>query len=176
MPHPRCGSKKPWTQYPVNVPPLTPIPDNATFCGLPAALSVTLSAAVRVPSTAGVNLALMLQVAPAASELPQVWVCAKSPALVPIIAMPVMVKVVVPTFFRLTVFGRLVVPSPIEPKLKLIGESFAAVPIPLSVTFCGLPDALSLMLSAAVRVPDTVGLNLMLILQLAPTASELPQV
>ena len=89
--------------------------------------------------------------------------------------MPVIVKVVVPTFFRFTVFGRLVVPSPTEPKFKLVGESFAVVPIPLSVTFCGLPEALSLMLSAAVRVPDAVGLNLTLILQLAPAANEVPQ-
>ena len=50
--------------------------------------------------------------------------------------------------------------------MDVVGESFAVVPIPLSVTFCGLPAALSLMLSAAVRVPDIVGLNLTLILYL----------
>ncbi len=90
--------------------------------------------------------------------------------------MPLMVNVVVPTFVRVTVFGRLVAPIPTEPKFKLVGKSLAVVPIPLSVTFCGLPAALSLILSAAVRVPDAVGLNLTLILQLAPATSELPHV
>src|SRR6266516_4706613 len=92
--------------------------------------------------------------------------------------MPVMLKAVVPTLVRVTVFVGLVVPIvPIAttPKLKLVGESFAVVPIPVSVTFCGLPAALSLMLTAAVRVPDAVGLNVTLILQLAPAANELPQ-
>jgi len=48
--------------------------------------------------------------------------------------------------------------------------------MPLSVTFCGLPLALSVMLSAAVRVPDAVGLKVTLTVQLAPAANELPQV
>ena len=66
-------------------------------------------AAVRVPSTAGVNLTLMLQFAPAASELPQVWVCAKSLALVPLIAMLLMVKIAVPVFLSVTGLAALVV-------------------------------------------------------------------
>ena len=70
----------------------------------------------------------------------------------------------------------LVAPIATVPKLKLVGESFAVVPIPLRLTFCGLPAALSLTLSTAVRVPDAVGLNVTLIAQLAPAASELPQV
>src|SRR5438132_13846076 len=93
--------------------------------------------------------------------------------------MPLMLKAVVPTLVRVTVFGGLsvpIVPIATTPKLKLVGESFAVVPIPLSVTFCGLPAALSLMLSAAVRIPDAVGLNVTLMLQLEPTASELPHV
>jgi hypothetical protein len=116
-----------------------------------------LNVAVRVPNTAGLNVTLMAQLAPAVSELPQVWLCAKSPALVPVITMPLIAKVVVPTFFRITVFARLVAPNPTEPKFKLVGESFAVVPIPLSATFCGLPVALSLRFNAAVRVPDAVG-------------------
>src|SRR5256712_7404189 len=93
--------------------------------------------------------------------------------------MPVMLKAVVPTLVRVIVFGGLsvpIVPIATTPKLKLTGESFAVVPIPLSVTFCGLPAALSLMLTAAIRVPLAVGLNVTLILQLAPAANELPQV
>ena len=99
----------------------------------------------------------------------------KTRASAPVIATPVMVKVVVPTLVKLTVFVRLA-PSPMEPKFKLVGDSFAVVPIPLSVTFCGLPAALSLTLNAAVRVPDAVALNVTLIVQLAPAANEVPQV
>ncbi|HET7440144.1 MAG TPA: hypothetical protein VFJ47_02495 [Terriglobales bacterium] len=90
--------------------------------------------------------------------------------------MPVIVNVVVPTFVNVTVLAALLVPTVTEPKLRLVGESFAVVPIPLSGTFCGLPAALSVTLKAAVRVPGAVGLNLMLIVQLAPAASELVQV
>src|SRR5438094_8826344 len=93
--------------------------------------------------------------------------------------MPVMLKAVVPTLVRVTVFGGLsvpIVPIATTPKLKLVGESFAVVPIPLSVTFCGLPAPLARMLSAAVRIPDAVGVNVTLIEQLAPAAYELLQV
>ena len=44
------------------------------------------------------------------------------------------------------------------------------------MTDCGLPAALSVMLRTAVSVPETVGLNVTLMVQLAPAANELPQV
>lgn len=96
--------------------------------------------------------------------------------MVPAIAIPVIVRGVVATFVRIIAFAALVTPTVTLPKLRLVGESFAVVPIPLIVTFCGLPAALSLTLKAAAWVPVAVGLNLILIVQLAPAASELPQV
>ena len=90
--------------------------------------------------------------------------------------MPVMFREVVPTLVRVTFFAPLIVPKAWVEKVKLTGESFTVVPIPLRVTFCGLPAALSLMLSAAVRVPLAVGLKVTLMLQLAPAANEPPQV
>jgi len=90
--------------------------------------------------------------------------------------MPVILKVVVPTLVRVIVFGRLVARRPTEPKLRLVGESFAAVPIPVRPTFSGLPAALSVTLRAAVRVPLAVGLNFTLMVQLPPAGNELPQV
>src|SRR5207245_6587101 len=155
---------------------VVPIPFRLTFCGLPAALSVTLSAALRVPLAVGLKVTLIVQLAPAANELPHVWVWAKSPALVPVIATPLMLREVVPTLVSVAVFAALVVPMATVPKFKLVGESFAVVPIPLRVTFCGLPAALSVTLSAALRVPLAVGLKVTLIVQLAPAANELPQV
>jgi len=47
-------------------------------CGLPVALSVMLTEAVRAPVAEGVKVTFIVQLAPAASELPQVVVCAKS--------------------------------------------------------------------------------------------------
>jgi hypothetical protein len=54
-------------------PPLAPpVPDKATFCGLPAALSVMLTAARRVPMAVGLKVTLIVQLPPAGNELPQV--------------------------------------------------------------------------------------------------------
>ena len=44
------------------------------------------------------------------------------------------------------------------------------------LTDCGLPEVLSVMLKVPVRVPDAVGVNVVLIVQFAPTATEVPQV
>jgi hypothetical protein len=55
---------------------VTPFPVNATVCGLLLALSVTVSAPERVPRAIGVNVTLMVQFAPAAKDVPHVFVCA----------------------------------------------------------------------------------------------------
>jgi hypothetical protein len=123
----------------------------------------------------GLKVTLIVQLAPAAKELPQLWVCAKSAALVAVIAIPLIEIVVVPMLVRVTVLV-LRFPRATVPKFRLVADSFAVVPIPLRITVCGLPLALSEMLNPALRLPDAVGLKVMLILQLAPTASELPQV
>jgi hypothetical protein len=57
---------------------LVPVPDSATVCGLVAALSVMLTAALRDPVAAGVKVMLIVHLAPAATLLPQVLVCWKS--------------------------------------------------------------------------------------------------
>jgi hypothetical protein len=52
-----------------------------------------------------------------------------------------------------------------------------AVPVPLSVIVCGLPVALSVMVTAAVRVPSAVGANVTLMVQFPLfAATELPHV
>jgi len=48
--------------------------------------------------------------------------------------------------------------------------------VPESDTGCGLPLALSVMLSEAMRVPVAEGVNMMAIVQLPPAATEAPQV
>src|SRR5215472_10589808 len=78
-----------------------PDPVKETFCGLPAALSVMVSAALREPRAAGVKVTLNVQLAPPATLEPQVLVSAKSPLFLPVIAtllrlsgaLPILVKV-----------------------------------------------------------------------------------
>jgi hypothetical protein len=50
------------------------------------------------------------------------------------------------------------------------------LPVPVSVTVCGLPVALLVMLSVPLRVPVVVGVNVMATVQLAPAASVAAQV
>ena len=58
------------------IPGPTPVPDRATVCGLPLALSVTVIVPGSLPATVGVNVTLMEQFPPAATEVPQVLACA----------------------------------------------------------------------------------------------------
>src|ERR1700719_548956 len=53
----------------------TPVPERATVCGLPVALSVTVIVPGWLPVAVGVKVTLMEQLAPAATEAPQglVW-------------------------------------------------------------------------------------------------------
>jgi hypothetical protein len=53
----------------------------------------------------------------------------------------------------------LVKPTANVPKFNVVGDSLAVVPVPLSGTCCGLPAALSVMLTAALRAPIADGLN-----------------
>jgi hypothetical protein len=59
--------------------------------------------AVRLPLAVGVNLTLIVQFPPAATELPQLLLWAKSPAFVPVIARLVMLNVALPLLVRVTV-------------------------------------------------------------------------
>src|SRR5437763_1975739 len=97
--------------------------------------------------------------------------------------MPLIVKVAVPVFFSVTTCAALAVPTVWLPKLKEVGERLTAgvpvpddTPLPLRLTFCGLPVALSLTVTVPVRVPVVVGLKFTLIVQLVRAASDVPQV
>lgn len=133
---------------------------NPTVCGLPAALSLMLSAAVRLFVARGRKITLILQLVPASNDRPQLLVSSNSTELTPVIERgDVILKVLLPTFVSMTLFAALTLPLVMEPKFKLVGENFAVVPTPVRLMVCGLPAALSLTLRAAVRVPLAVGLN-----------------
>jgi len=87
--------------------------------------------------------------------------------LVPVSARLVMLKVALPVLLRVTVCAVLGVATDCLPKARLVGESpsTGAVPVPERLTVCGLPLALSEMLTEAVRLPLAVGVKVTLIVQ-----------
>lgn len=68
-----------------------PVPLRVTDCGEPLALSVMVTAAVRVPALVGENVTLMVHVPLMAKLFGQLLVCAKSAAFVPPTAMELIV-------------------------------------------------------------------------------------
>ena len=84
---------------------MIPWPVRTTDCGLSKALSVIVTLPVLVPACVGVKVTLTVQLAPTASEFPQVFVWAKSP-LAPML---VMSRVAVPGLVTVTACDALVV-------------------------------------------------------------------
>ena len=79
-----------------------PVPDTPEVWGLLLALSVTVSVALRDPAAVGVKVTLIVQFPPAATLDPQLLVCPKSPGLVPVKAMLVMLNAVLVGLERVT--------------------------------------------------------------------------
>jgi hypothetical protein len=91
---------------------VTPVPLSVTLCGLPAALSLMLTLALRGPVALGVNVTLIVQVALTASVfglIGQVFVSAKSVGFVPASAMLEIVRAAVPLLVSVTLCAALVV-------------------------------------------------------------------
>src|SRR5213082_2545082 len=148
----------------------TPVPVRVTSWGLPLALSVILSVPVLAPTAVGVNVTLIVQLAPAASALPQLLVWSKSP----LIAIAAIFSVALPALLSVTVSGALVLPTSCLAKLRLASDRVASGPlknaVPVRLTFCGLPGELSVRVIAPILVPAALGANLTLIVQSPPTA------
>jgi len=103
-----------------------------------------------------------VQLAPAASGPPQVFVCEKSPALVPPTKTLMIVALTVLVFVTVTVWAADgLPPTAMLPNDKVAGStvSVGATPVPLSVTVCGLFGAVSVMISDPLCAPAEVGLN-----------------
>jgi len=78
-----------------------PVPERDTDCGLPLALSVTVSEAVRAPIAEGVRDIRIVQLLPAATEEPQVLFSVKSAGSAPVKAMLVMLKAALPGLLKI---------------------------------------------------------------------------
>jgi hypothetical protein len=134
--------------------------------------------AVRVPEAVGANVTLNVQVPPGATVLPQVLVAEKSPAFVPVTGLLVMVKGALPVLFRVRVWVPLVDPTAwlLKERFEALRATTGPLPVPVRLTVCGLPGALSVIVTEAVRLPGAVGVKVTLIVQLPPASTELPQV
>src|SRR5579862_880402 len=85
--------------------------------------------------------------------------------------MLLIVTFVVPTFVIVDDCATLDVPNNVVLKVNLLGESCMAVPMPARGSDCGLPVALSVILTEAIRFPIAVGSKVTLIVQLFPGAT-----
>src|SRR5205807_10115469 len=122
-------------------PGAAPVPVRLTDCGLPAALSVMVIAPVRVPVAVGVKVTLMAQLAPAATDVPQVLVCMKSP----LATMLVTLSATVPVLVSVTDCATLVVFRFWLANVRLLGERLTpgAAPVAVRLTVSVLFAALS---------------------------------
>ena len=121
----------------------------------------------------GANVALMAQLADAASVAPQVVLSAKLLAFVPPSKMLPILSVAFPVLVRVTPEDALVVATLVVGKLMLVADNEAtgANPVPESATVCGDPEALSLTDSVALSVPLAVGVKFTGMVQFALAAS-----
>ncbi len=107
---------------------LVPVPDKLMVCVLPAVpllLSVTVSVPARAPVAVDVKVTAIVQLPPVATELPQAFVWAKSPALVPVNVIPAILNATLPVLVSVTVWAALVVLIVWFPKERLLGATLA---------------------------------------------------
>src|ERR1035438_8237027 len=113
------------------------------------------------------NVALIVELFPAAREVPQLLVWAKSPLFVPVRLIEVIVNAALPELLRVTTLAGLVVPTAWLAKETLTGKKATEGAIPLALSFTEM---------FAVRMPAAVGLKVVVMEQDAPGATDVPQV
>jgi hypothetical protein len=121
------------------------------------------------------------QLLPEASVVPQVVVSLNAEeVLLPPMEIKMPVRVALPVLDSVTgctpaAFGTLAVNVSDDAVRPAMGAG-TAVPVPLSVTVCGEPAALSVTVMIELSVATDFGVNAMVKLQLAPGASDVAQV
>jgi hypothetical protein len=147
---------------------LLPVPFNETSCGLPVALSAMTSVAAISPVAVGVNVTPIVQLAfaakvPVGLQAFAPFASPKLPLLSPVIEKLVKLTGPVPVFVTVTFCAGLVEPIVCEANVSDVGDTVTVagpfIPVPVNVTICGLPVALSVKVIVPVRVPAAVGLN-----------------
>jgi hypothetical protein len=139
------------------------VPVKATVCGEPEPLLTMLNDAVSAPVTVGVNPAYTVQVAPAVRVAPHVLRARNDVGLVPPSVMESNSTTAVLEFVSVTVFIAELLPTFTVPNASVVALNFStgtAIPVPVSVTFCGDPVALSVMVNVPLSAPAADGLKL----------------
>ena len=134
-------------------------------CGEPVALSATEMAALSAPVAPGVKVTVIVQVAPTASDAPQLFACPKLLALAPVTEILVIVSAAVPGFDSVIGSAVAAVPTTVPGNASGLGLSTAcgvsaALPVPVKVTVCGEPVALSATESVAENAVVEAGVKL----------------
>ena len=154
-----------------------PIPVRGTVATVANTLLARLRLPVCAPALAGANSTPTLQLAPAASDVPQVFCASVKPgdtvrarsasATAPL------------EFVTVTVTAVLVVPTPVTGKLTCAGSNWTAPvnpPVPLSATVAAVIAEVELALNAPVKIPLDMGVKTTPVEQLAPAPRLVPQV
>ena len=150
------------------------MPETDAFCGLLDALSVIVTAAVLLPVAVGVNVTVIVHVPVVGKLAGQLLVCAKSAGFVPVMLMLLMLSVPPPLSVRVMLCGGLAVPTFCVAKVRLFGLNctFGSTPEPVRLTVCGLPVALSVTETEALRLPVTSGPKVTVMVHFAPCFNE----
>lgn len=113
-----------------------PVPLSTIACGEPTALSVIVTAAVAAPAAAGAKCPWIVQLAPTAKLVGQLFAKTNEDAFVPVTAILPIVNAAVPVLVIVTVSDPLSEPTLTVPNDKLVAESVTgaagAVPVPLN--------------------------------------------
>jgi hypothetical protein len=160
--------------------PALPVPVRLTVCGEFVALSETESVPVREPVVVGLNVTETVQFVrglkvPVHGDVPPL-ATAKSP----LAANEIDVLAVLLVFLMVTVLAALVVPTVWAANVSLGGVTVTVageplVPVPERVTLCGEFAAWSAIEMLPDSGPAMVGVNVTLMVQLAPASNWLPQ-
>jgi hypothetical protein len=135
-------------------------------------LSVTETDADRVPVAVGVKVTEIVQLFFGSSDVPQVFVCAKSDPVV-MVRLVMLIEVPPLALDMVMVCAALVVPTVCAANVRLVGEKDAAVLVPDKVTVC--VPALSVIVKVAERWLMLMGLKTTLMVQVLLPASDVPQ-
>lgn len=139
-------------------------------------MSLNVSVPEAAPVAVGENVTPMVQLAPAARLDPQVLPATAKPVLAVTL---VMLRATLWTFFSVTLPAALVLPTVTVPRFSELGETVTGAvldELPLRLTVCGLPGALSVNVSVPFVVPVAVGENVTPTVQVAAAAMLVPQV
>ena len=138
-----------------------PAPERVMVCGDEVASLAMLSDAAAGPAAVGWNTTLMVQLALAATLVPQLFVWEKLSEFVPAMAMAIEDRGAFPVFESVALIGSDAVPTSLSVKTRDVGDTTemgavgSTVPEPDRFTACGV--ALLVMFSDAVTAPAAVG-------------------